>query len=121
MRGSSGRRSLVYFGCSLRFIFTLWIERFDSLNPLAQLRNGHSEAMGNEDTFQDSEGNRGDREHQSKRTRTPKVFVVERILRRSQMPGVVTSDHVHKDDTEGPDIGLERRVRNKRAAFIEAF
>jgi len=77
--------------------------------------------MGNEDTFQDREGSGGDREHHSKRTRTPKVFGVERILHRSQMPGVVTSDHVYKDDAEGPDVGFEWRIRNKLAVFIETL
>ena len=77
--------------------------------------------MRNEDTFQDSEGGGRDREHHSKRTRAPKVFGVERILHGSQMPGVVTSDHVYKDDTEGPDVGFEWRIRNKLAVFIETL
>ena len=111
----------MHSGCSLGFLLVLWVERFDSLNPFTQLRNSDSETIGNKDAFQDSEGSRGDREHQSKRTRTPKVFGVERIPHGSQMPGVVASDHVNEDDTEGPDVCLERRVRNKLAVFVEAL
>ena len=77
--------------------------------------------MGNEDTFQDSEGGRRYREHHTKRTRAPKVVRVERILHGSQVPGVVTSDHVHEDDTEGPDVGFERRIGDKLAVFIETL
>jgi len=121
MRGSSRSRDLGYLGCGIRFLFTLWVERFDSLDPLPQLRNSDSETMGNEDAFQDGKSSSGDREHQSKRTGAPEIFVVERILDGSQMPGIVTSDHVDKDDTKGPDVGLERRVRNERALFIDAL
>ena len=37
------------------------------------------------------------------------------------MPGVVTSDHVDEDDTKGPDVGFEGRVRDKVTLFIEAL
>lgn len=121
MRGSSRSRNLPYFGRGLGFLGTLWVERFDSLDPLPQLRNGDSETIGNEDALQDGEGGRGDREHQSKRTRASEVFVVERILDGSQVPGIVTSDHVDEDDAKGPDVGVERRVRDKLAVFIEAL
>jgi len=77
--------------------------------------------MGNEDALQDSEGTRGDREHQSERTRALKVFVVERILDGSQVPGVVPSYHVDEDDAQGPNIGVERRIRNKLAVFVKAL
>jgi len=33
----------------------------------------------------------------------------------------MTSNHVDEDDTKGPNIGLERRIRNKLAVFIETF
>ena len=111
----------MYFGCSLGFPFILWVEGFDSLDSFTQLRNSHSEAMGNEDTFQDSEGGRRDREHHTKRTRTPEVFGVERILDGSQVPGVVTSDHVYEDDAKGPDVGFKWRIGDKLAVFVETL
>ena len=37
------------------------------------------------------------------------------------MPGVVTGDHIDENDTKGPDVGFEGRVRDKPAVFIEAF
>ena len=37
------------------------------------------------------------------------------------MPGVVTSDHVDENDTKGPDVGFEGRVRDELAFFIEAL
>jgi len=106
------------FGCSLGFLLTLWVERFDGLDSLTQLQDSDTETIGNEDAFQDSESSRGDRKHQSKRPGAPEIFVVERIPHGSQVPGVVASDHVDEDDTEGPDVGLERRVRYELALFI---
>jgi len=108
----------VSFGCSLGFLLALWVERFDSFDSLTQLRDSDPETTGNEDAFQDSESGRGDRKHQSKRTGAPEIFVIERIPQRCQMPGVVTGDHVNEDDTKSPDVGLERRVRDKLAVFI---
>jgi hypothetical protein len=37
------------------------------------------------------------------------------------MPGVVTSDHIDENDTKGPDVGFEGRVRDKFALLVEAF
>ena len=121
MRGSSRSCNVAYFRRSLGLLCTLRIEGFEGFDPLAQLWDSDPETVGNEDALQDNEGTRGDRKHQSKRTRTPKVFVVEWVLDGSQMPRVVTSYHVDEDDTQGPDIGVERRIRNKFAVFVEAL
>lgn len=110
------------FGGSLGFrVPALGVEGIYGFDSLTQLRDRHSETMGNEDTFQDGECNRGDLEHQSKRAGAPKIFGVERVLRGCQVPGVVTSDHIDKNDTKGPDVGFEGRVRDKVAFFIEAL
>ena len=37
------------------------------------------------------------------------------------MPGIVTSDHVNKNDTKGPDVGFEGGIRDKIAMFVEAL
>ena len=109
------------FGRSFRFLITLRVERIYSLDSLTQLRDRYSKTMRNEDAFQNGESSRGDLEHQSKRAGAPKIFVVKRILRRRQMPGIVTSDHVDENDTKGPDVGFEGRIGDKLAIFIEAF
>ena len=121
MGGSPGNRKLANFGCSLGFLGTLWVERYNFFDSLAQVRNSDAEAIGDEDALQDSESSWGDRKHQGERARTLEVFVVERIPHGCQMPGVVTSDHVDKDDTKSPDVGVERGVRNKLPILVEAL
>ena len=121
MRGSSRSRDFREFRRSLRFLRTLGVERVDSFDSFTQLRDCHPESVKNEDAFQDSESSRGDLKHHSKRAGTPKVFVVERVLRGCQMPGVVTSDHVDEYDTKCPDVGFEGRVRNELAILIETL
>ena len=79
--------------------------------------------MRNEDAFQDSEGNSRDREHQSKRTGTPEIFVVEQVPDGGQVPGIVTSDRIDKDNTKGANVGLEGEIRGECAVFsiVEAL
>ena len=121
MRGSPRSCNVAYFRCNLEFLGTLWVEGSEGLDSLSQLRNSDPETVGNEDALQDDESTIGDRKHPSKGTRTPKVFVVKRILDGSQVPGVVTGYHVDEHDAQGPDIGVERGIRNQLALFVEAL
>ena len=80
MRRSPGSCNLVDLGRSLRFLRNLGVEGIYSIDSLTQLRDCHSETVGNEDTFQDSKSSRRYLEHQGKRARAPKIFIVERVL-----------------------------------------